>query len=84
MTMGEHAMVDRVKKDKFYAVVGEAIRKARAAAGVSQRKLAAAATISLSTLVHAEDGMSCSLLVLSQIAEALDTTLDELVPTEAL
>ncbi len=76
-------MTNSYAKDRFYVVVGETIRKTRTAADVSQEKLAKAAGINLSTLQNAEGGMSCSLYLLARIADGLDTTLDELVPTEA-
>lgn len=69
----------------FHARVGESIRAARLEAGKSVRVFAELVGISANTLERIEDGITpCPLYVLAQIAEALDVTLDELVPTEAL
>jgi len=75
--------VDRVTRDVFYSAIGERIKATRETAKVSQPKLAAEARVSLSTIQHAEDGTSCSVLVLTRIADALDCTLDDLVPIGA-
>lgn len=71
-------------KDHFYNTVGEAIRMARHDGGMSAEVLAREAGVGLTTIQHAEEGTSCSLLLAAKIAEALDITIDELVPVEAL
>ena len=76
-------MINRVQKDRFYLTVGERLCVVREAAGLTQKQLATQAGLAQSTIYQAETGMNCSLLVLARIAEALDASLDELVPTEA-
>ena len=72
------------EKDRFYQRVGVAIRSARNEGGMSQEALAKASKVTLSTVQNAEIGQSCSLLLLAKLAHALDTTLDALVPLDAL
>jgi len=73
------------KRIAFNAHVGDRIKATRMASGASLRVMAEALGISSGTLNRIEDGITpCPLYVLAQIAEALDVTLDELVPTEAL
>ncbi len=71
-------------KDHFYETVGRTIRQVRNDAGKSQQQLADSIPLTLTTIQNAETGASCSLLVLARIAEALDVTLDELVPLDAV
>lgn len=71
-------------KDAFYQVVGEALRAMREALGMSQGGLAAEAGCHLTTVQNAESGHTCSLMMLAKFAHALDCSLDELVPLEAL
>ena len=69
------------KRDRFRLSVASTIKAARMAAGVSQRGLAEATGLSHSMIVNIEDGHSlCSLWAIAQIAEALDTQIDTLVP----
>ena len=75
--------VTRFDKDRFYITVGERIIATREALGWNQQKLADAANLSKSTIHNAEVGTTCSVLVLTRIAEALDVLVDELIPTEA-
>lgn len=72
------------EKDRFYVVVGEAIRAARMHAGMSISMLSKACGLNQNTLGHIEDGSTCSLFIIAKVAEALDMTIDELVPLEAL
>lgn len=72
------------EKDHFYVVVGEAIRANRLHAGMSIHVLAKACGLNQNTIGHIEDGSTCSLFILAKVAHALDVTLDELVPIEAL
>jgi transcriptional regulator with XRE-family HTH domain len=81
--MGIETMINRVRKDRFYLTVGERLCALREAAGLTQRQLATQAGLSESTINNAESGINLSLLVATMVAEALDATLDELVPTEA-
>lgn len=76
-------MTNTFEKDHFYLSVGATIRAARQSAGLSETELAKRARIAHSTVNNAEMGSTCSLLVITKIAEALDCTLDALVPTEA-
>jgi len=65
----------------FHARVGESIRAARLEAGKSVRVFAELVGISANTLERIEQGITpCPLYTLACIAEALDVTLDELVP----
>jgi DNA-binding XRE family transcriptional regulator len=68
-------------RDRFRLSVARTIKAARIAAGLSQRKLAEMADLSHAMIVSIEDGHSlCSLWAASQIAEALDTSIDALAP----
>lgn len=68
-------------KIRFYENVGTTIRGLRKAAQVSQRQLSEAIGASESTLANIESGRSMpSFWTASQIAEALDCTLDDLAP----
>lgn len=67
----------------LHASVGNAIRAARRAAGLSVDDLAAQCEVNRSTIVNAEAGLGLSLHLFVSIAEALDTPLDALVPLEA-
>ena len=71
-------------KDHFYQTVGAAIRSVRDERGLSQADMARAAGLNQSTVQNAESGQTCSLLVLARLADALDCTLDALVPVGAL
>lgn len=72
------------EKRHFYVKVGEAIRRERQAAGLGMTELARRAGLTQSAVHHAENGITCSLHVIAKLAHELDTTLDALVPTEAL
>lgn len=73
------------KRIAFNARVGDKIKATRMASGASLRVMAEALGISSGTLDRIEEGITpCPLYVLAQLAEVLDVTLDELVPTEAL
>lgn len=82
--MSTDRMINRFQKDEFYRIVGSAIQAAREAEGWTITEMADEAKLTKSTIQNAELGASCSLLVVARIAEALDTTLDALVPLEAL
>ncbi len=72
------------KRIAFNAKVGVTLKAARMKSGASLRVLAGRVGVSSGTLDRIEEGITpCPLYVLAQIAEALDVTLDELVPTEA-
>jgi transcriptional regulator with XRE-family HTH domain len=75
---------DFAVKDHFNATVGEAIRAHRQRAKMTTDGLALASKVSHSTLKHAEEGHGVSLLVVAQLAEAMDCTIDDLVPIAAL
>ncbi len=71
-------------KDHFHTVVGERIKATREAAGLSIARLAKDADTTPSAIDKAELGVTCSLYMLARIADALDCTLDDLVPLDAL
>lgn len=71
-------------KRHFYEVVGERLRAVREDLGLGQSDIARVTGASQSTVNNAEIGQSCSLYTLVLIAEAMDVTLDELIPLEAL
>ena len=81
--MHRNTQINHAEKNDFHHVVGQAIRTARKANGLGPRELALKAGLTASSIANAEAGQSCSLFVLVKIAEALDCTIDELVPTEA-
>lgn len=69
------------KRDRFRLAVAATIKAARIHAGMSQRELAKEADLSRAMIVGIEDGhILCSLWACAQIAHALDTTLDAIVP----
>lgn len=74
------SFTDKVTKADFYDAIGERIREKRQAAGMSLDGLATAVRVSKSTVIHAENGTSITVLLLARIATALDVMLDELVP----
>lgn len=76
--------INSAQKTHFYATVGAAIRREREAAGLGMTELARKAGLTQSAVHHAENGITCSLHVIAKLAHELDTTLDALVPTEAL
>ncbi len=71
------------RKSHFYDKVGRAIQQARSDARLDRSELARRLGVSSSTLENAEEGYMCSLILAARIAEALDVTLDALVPLEA-
>ncbi len=81
--MSSDRCINPFERDNFYKLVGESIRRARVAEGLSLSQLGKRAKLVETTIYNAEIGQTCSLLVLARIAEALDVTLDALVPTEA-
>mgnify|MGYP003405035167 FL=1 len=82
--MSHKDAIDVAERVHFLTTVGIAVRDARTRAGVAQGELAKRAGLASSTLFAVEDGRTCSLLCLTKIAHALDVTLDELVPVDAL
>jgi transcriptional regulator with XRE-family HTH domain len=72
------------KKSMFYIAVGERLREVRKESGLSIDKLAEECGVSRSTVSSAESGNSLSLYLITLFAEKLDTTLDALVPLDAL
>lgn len=68
---------------RFYDAVGEAVKAARMAAGLSQRAFADRLGISHGMVLSIEKGSTpCSLYVASQIAELFDTTIDAIAPVQ--
>jgi DNA-binding XRE family transcriptional regulator len=82
--MSNKDAINVAERVHFLTTVGKTVRDARESAGVAQGELAKRAGVASSTLFAVEDGRTCSLLCLTKIANALDTTLDALVPLEAL
>lgn len=72
-----------VRRQHFQAVVGDKIRAERHKADKSLAAVALETGLSMSTVESAEEGLGVSAFALALIAEALDVSLDELVPTEA-
>lgn len=83
MSGNTHHMTNDFERDHFYSMVGERICATREAQGLTAAELGRRAKLASSTVQNAEVGTSCSLLVLAKLAEALDVTLDDLVPVEA-
>lgn len=78
------SMPQALAKDHFYITVGQAIRRVREEAGLKQIDLVKASGLSQTTVQNAESGDMVSLLALAKIAHALDCTLDDLCPVDAL
>ncbi len=68
----------------FLQTVGDRVRSVREERELSMEQLALSADIAKSTLDHVEHGVTISLFVITKLADALDVTIDELVPLEAL
>lgn len=77
-------MENPVKRDHAFALIGERIRARREELGWSRPQLAAEAKLRVNAVAGAEMGTALSVMTLLQITEALDSTLDALVPLEAL
>lgn len=71
-------------QDHFNSVVGRTVAKLREERGISQRHLAEEIGLSHQSVTAIESGRSVPAFTLARIAEALDVTLDELVPIDAL
>lgn len=73
-----------VERDHAFALIGARIRTHRENLGLSRRQLAERSTLRLNAVVDAETGAALSVMTLLHLADALDCTLDALVPLEAL
>ena len=62
------------------SAVGDRVKALRSAAGMTQKELAAQAHSTQRMIAAAETGRTASLLLLVDIAAALDCTLDDLCP----
>lgn len=71
------------ERDHFYLTVGESIRAAREASGLTMAELSRKARLPVSAIRNAESGESCQAHVLALIAEAFDCQVDDLIPTDA-
>jgi len=78
--MSQDTFVNRIVKDKFYQGIGNRIFAERKRLGWSREKLADESILSVETVRKAEQAESCSVLVLTRIATALDVMCDTLVP----
>ncbi len=74
---------DGVVRDAFLVALGERVRSLRARKGMTRRDLAAASEVSERHLASLEGGVgNASVLILRQVAHALDTQIAELVGDE--
>ncbi|MBS0211590.1 MAG: helix-turn-helix domain-containing protein [Proteobacteria bacterium] len=72
------------KEKAFYAALGQRIAERRKALDITQVELAATLGIAQQTMAHYEGGVSrIAVAMLSQLALALDTTVEELIGTPA-
>lgn len=72
---------DDYAKSLFNVAVGRSVRVLREAAGLSRKSLGDAAKLTTTTLAAIESGaMACPLYAAASIAEAIDCTLDDIVP----
>jgi len=71
-------------QDHFNSVVGRMVAALRRERGMPQRELAEQIGVSHQTVTAIESGRSVPAYTLARIAEALDVTLDELVPLDAM
>ncbi len=73
--------VDRKHRTKvLFEVMGNSCRAHRQRAEMSIMGLASACGVDKATIERFEDGRSCPPLLMSDIAEALDISLDDLAP----
>ncbi len=72
------------RKDIFHQSVGERLREVREQHGWSIAKLAKACGVGHSTVYNAEIGHSYSFLLAALVAQALDVTMDDLTPIDAV
>lgn len=75
---------DPIKRDHAFAVIGERIRQVREHRGWTRKQLAEASKLRVNAVTDAEMGVAISVMTLLQITDALDSTLDTIVPLEAL
>ena len=72
------------KDQSFYNVLGQRIAERRKALGITQVQLAQTLGIAQQTMAHYEGGVSrIAVETLSQLAVALDTSIEELIGTPA-
>jgi transcriptional regulator with XRE-family HTH domain len=71
------------KQRKLLMTIGEKVRKMREARSWSVPQLAKSIGVSPRAIYAAEEGRTCSVLLFVLLAEALDVTLDDLVPLDA-
>ena len=77
-----HAIPMATKEKAFYAALGQRIAERRKALDITQVELAATLGIAQQTMAHYEGGVSrIAVAMLSQLAAALDTTIEELIGT---
>ncbi|MBX3712965.1 MAG: helix-turn-helix transcriptional regulator [Lysobacter sp.] len=72
------------KERSFYAALGQRIAEQRKALGITQAQLAEQLGIAQQTMAHYEGGVSrIAVETLAQLAEALQTSVEELIGTPA-
>ena len=78
-------LLPRAGKDPFLSVLGERVRGLRARRGLTRKALAQAASISERHLANLETGHgNASVMLLRQLAHALQCSIAELVGEDAL
>jgi transcriptional regulator with XRE-family HTH domain len=79
-----HAIPMATQEKVFYEALGRRIAERRRAQHITQVELAATLGIAQQTMAHYEGGVSrIAVAMLSQLAAALDTTVEELIGTPA-
>lgn len=85
MRRPEPAMVAADERDPFLVALGERVRSLRSRKGLTRRDLSRASDVSERHLASLEGGVgNASVLILRQIAQALDSQIDELIGEETL
>ena len=80
----QHTIPMAAKEKTFYAQLGRRIAERRKAMDITQVELAATLGIAQQTMAHYEGGVSrIAVAMLSQLAAALDTTVEDLIDTPA-
>ena len=85
MRRAEPEIVVEDERDPFLVALGERVRSLRARKGLTRRDLSRASDVSERHLASLEGGVgNASVLILRQIAQALDSQIDELIGEETL
>lgn len=84
MRRAEPAIVAVDERDPFLVALGERVRSLRSRKGLTRRDLSRASDVSERHLASLEGGVgNASVLILRQIAQALDSQIDELIGEES-